>query len=378
MLEQHHRKKKRSPLQKGCGFAPSMSASFSVTKACKAECKALRQLGASNAGGKLEKNKAVLGLRCMTFGRMRNKLPSIVERWSKGVNIVFKCQIPCKSSRPTHKSGPWDDPCKRIPYYMWNFWRLTSTTSRFQDLPISASQCYWAHGSVATFCSKSTSWIYLFSNFSATQDSWDVLKEFWIYWIDPEFFGPFSQPLWVISNVISLSFLSKKQFKVHCFLVSLIRNQYKWCFKYLQVVFDKAMAIYAQLFHFRQQLRLLTYSNLVGQNPEMQNATMQNLHKKKHTQQFTQSSLSCIKLYLMTMNQTENPWVLCFCSASLPQPNLGDRFPIGFSCFFFRKNIDGGETQTWQQICLFQVASPQVGGGFLAGRTHQDGHPHCW
>lgn len=122
-------------------------------------------------------------------------------------------------------------------------------------------------------------WIYLFSNFSATQDSWDVLKEFWIY---PEFFGPFSQPLRVISNVISLSFLSKKTFIVHCFLVSLIRNQYKWCFKYLQVVFDKAMAIYAQLFHLRQQLRLLeNSSNLVGQNPEMRNATMQNLHKKK-------------------------------------------------------------------------------------------------
>jgi len=28
---------------------------------------------------------------------------------------------------------------------------------------------------------------------------------------------------------------------------------------------------------------------------------------KKNTQKFTQSSLSCIKLYLMTMNQTENP-----------------------------------------------------------------------
>lgn len=61
MFEQHHRKKKRSPLQKGCGFAPSMSASFSVTKACKAECKALRQLGASNAGEETRKIQAVFG-----------------------------------------------------------------------------------------------------------------------------------------------------------------------------------------------------------------------------------------------------------------------------------------------------------------------------
>ena len=147
----------------------------------------------------------------------------------------------------------------------------------------------------------------------------------------PTFAGDIKRDITVFSKQ------KKRLYIVHCFLVSLIRNQYKWCFKYLQVLFDKAMAIYAQLFHFRQQLRLLTYRNLVGQNPEMQNATMQNLHTKKHAQQFTQSSLSCIKLYLMTMNQTENPWVLCFCSASLPQPNLGDRFPIGFSWFFFSK-----------------------------------------
>ena len=51
----------------------------------------------------------------------------------------------------------------------------------------------------------------------------------------------------------------------------------------LQVVFDKAMAIYAQLFHFRQQLRLLEKSsNLVGQNPDMQNATMLVSQNKPH------------------------------------------------------------------------------------------------
>ena len=157
MFERHHRKKKRDHhFTKVAVLRLQCQLHFPWPKLVRLNARHLGNWEPQTQARKLEKSRPFLGLRCMTFGRMRNKLPSIVQRWSKGVNIVFKCQIPCKSSRPTHKSGPWDDSCKGFPTICETFGGWLQLTSRLQDLPISASQCYWAHGSVATFCSKST------------------------------------------------------------------------------------------------------------------------------------------------------------------------------------------------------------------------------
>ena len=252
---------------------------------------------------------------------------------------------------------------KGFPTICETFGGWLQLTSRFH-------QCYWAHGSVATFCSKSTLDLLVFQ----LQCYTGLMRCFErIYRIDPEFFGPFL-PTFAgdIKRDITVFSKQKKTFIVYCFLVSLIRNQYKWCLQVSSSCLRQGHGNLCSTVPFSAatsspDIQQLGWSK--SRNAKCYNAkSSRNKNKNKNTQQFTQSSLSCIKLYLMTMNQTENPWVLCFCSASLPQPNLGERFPIGFSCFFFSKTSTVAKLKLGSKSVSFKLLSVlKLEGFFLQG-----------